>query len=132
MTFINVLSTISSLSLLGLVRQIHALALKSNAMHANSIENAFLVCYGKCGQMDECENIFSGMSDRKDDLSWNIMISGYLHNEVLPKAMDLVWLCCTRGRNWMASHLPLYSVHVPQLQHWSMAWKLTLVQLEAV
>ncbi|KAK4363155.1 hypothetical protein RND71_018396 [Anisodus tanguticus] len=66
-TFINILSAISSLSLLGLVRQIHALVLKYNAMDANSIENTFLACYGKCGEMDDCENIFSGMSDRKDD-----------------------------------------------------------------
>ncbi|TMW97490.1 hypothetical protein EJD97_005391 [Solanum chilense] len=97
-TFINVLSAISSLSLLGLVRQIHALVLKYSAMDANSIENTFLACYGKCGEMDDCENIFSEMSDRKDDVSWNLMISGYLHNEVLPKAMDLVGLMLHKGQ----------------------------------
>ncbi|KAF3658161.1 putative pentatricopeptide repeat-containing protein [Capsicum annuum] len=97
-TFINVLSAISSLSLLGLVRQIHALVLKYSATDANSIENTFLACYGKCGEMDDCENIFSGMSDRKDNVSWNLMISGYLHNEVLPKAMDLVWLMLQKGQ----------------------------------
>ncbi|XP_055824201.1 putative pentatricopeptide repeat-containing protein At5g09950 [Solanum dulcamara] len=97
-TFINVLSAISSLSLLGLVRQIHALVLKYSAMDANSIENTFLACYGKCGEMDYCENIFCGMSNRKDDVSWNLMISGYLHNEILPKAMDLVWLMLHKGQ----------------------------------
>ncbi|PHU14318.1 hypothetical protein BC332_15523 [Capsicum chinense] len=75
-----------------------ALVLKYSAMDANSIENTFLACYGKCGEMDDCENIFSGMSDRKDDVSWNLMISGYLHNEVLPKAMDLVWLMLQKGQ----------------------------------
>ncbi|OIT26855.1 PREDICTED: putative pentatricopeptide repeat-containing protein At5g09950 [Nicotiana attenuata] len=97
-TFINILSAISPLSLLGLVRQIHALVLKYSGMDANAVENSFLACYGKCGEMDDCENIFSRMSERKDDMSWNLMISGYLHDEVLPKAMDLVWLMLHKGQ----------------------------------
>nr|GMD40317.1 putative pentatricopeptide repeat-containing protein At5g09950 [Ipomoea batatas] len=97
-TFINVLSAVSSLSLLGLASQIHALVLKYNAMDDVAIENAFLTCYGKCGQMDDCEKIFSRMSDRRDDVSWNSMISSYIHNELLTKAMGLIWLMLHNGQ----------------------------------
>ncbi|KAI9176331.1 hypothetical protein LWI28_001420 [Acer negundo] len=38
----------------------------------------------------KCEELeFDRMSDRKDDVSWNSMISRYIHNELLLKAMDL-------------------------------------------
>ncbi|TXG55532.1 hypothetical protein EZV62_020788 [Acer yangbiense] len=58
---------------------IHAQVIKYHIADHTTIENALLACYGKCGEMDECEKIFSRMSDRKDDVSWNSMISGYIH-----------------------------------------------------
>ncbi|KAK0590176.1 hypothetical protein LWI29_023526 [Acer saccharum] len=48
--------------------------------------------------MDECEKIFSRMSDRKDDLSWNSMISGYRHNNLWYKAMVLGLFMIQRGQ----------------------------------
>ncbi|KAK0589751.1 hypothetical protein LWI29_018058 [Acer saccharum] len=77
-TFINILATVSSLSL-GKVCQIHAQVIKYHIADHTTIANALLACYGKCGEMDECEKIFSRMSYRKDDVSWNSMISGYIH-----------------------------------------------------
>ncbi|CAK9175282.1 unnamed protein product [Ilex paraguariensis] len=97
-TFINILAAVSSLSRLELVHQIHALVLKYSVMEDCAIENALLCCYGKCGEMNNCGTIFSRMSDRRDDVSWNSMISGYIHNELLPKAMDLVWLMLQNGQ----------------------------------
>ncbi|RYR61578.1 hypothetical protein Ahy_A04g018757 isoform A [Arachis hypogaea] len=52
--------------------------------------NSFIAFYGKSGQMEDCETIFSRMSERRDEVSWNSMISGYIHNDTLHKAMDLV------------------------------------------
>lgn len=97
-TFINALASVSSLTSCELGRQFHALVLKYDLMDDTAIENALLSFYGKCGEMDECETIFSRMSDRRDDVSWNSMISGYIHNELLPKAMNLVWLMLQRGQ----------------------------------
>ncbi|KAF7833088.1 putative pentatricopeptide repeat-containing protein [Senna tora] len=97
-TFINVLLAVSSLSLLELGYQIHALILKYSIAKDNAIENALLACYGKCGQMDDCEKIFCRMFERSDDVSWNSMISGYIHNDILNKAMDLVWFMMQRGQ----------------------------------
>ncbi|XP_027332534.1 putative pentatricopeptide repeat-containing protein At5g09950 [Abrus precatorius] len=96
-TFINILPAVSSLSLLELGRQIHALILKYSIAPDNAIENALLAFYGKCEQMEDCEIIFSRMSERRDEVSWNSMISGYIHNGILHKAIDLVWLMMQRG-----------------------------------
>ncbi|KAK7320251.1 hypothetical protein VNO77_29563 [Canavalia gladiata] len=97
-TFINILAAASSLSLLELGRQIHALILKYSVAVDNAIENALLALYGKCEQMEHCEIIFSRMCERRDEVSWNSMISGYIHNGILHKAVDLVWLMVQRGQ----------------------------------
>ncbi|XP_023529590.1 putative pentatricopeptide repeat-containing protein At5g09950 [Cucurbita pepo subsp. pepo] len=97
-TFISILAAVSSLSLHALGKQIHGLVLKHNVAADTAIENALLACYGKCGDMRDCENIFSRMSNRRDEVSWNSMISGYIHNELLPKAMDMVWFMTQRGQ----------------------------------
>ncbi|XP_050379880.1 putative pentatricopeptide repeat-containing protein At5g09950 [Argentina anserina] len=96
-TFISILSAVASLSLRELGQQIHAVVLKYNAAKDCAIENALIACYGKCGYIDDCEKIFSRMPDRRDEVSWNSMISGYIHNELLPKAMDLVWFMMQKG-----------------------------------
>ncbi|KAK0589340.1 hypothetical protein LWI29_012972 [Acer saccharum] len=87
--FINILAAVSSSSLGKVSQQIHAQVIKYHITDDTAIENALLACYGKCGQMDECEKIFSRLSDRKDDVSWNSMISGYRHNNLWHKAMVL-------------------------------------------
>ncbi|CAH2068771.1 unnamed protein product [Thlaspi arvense] len=75
-TFINIISAASSISNIELGHQIHALVLKYHFMDDSAIENALLCLYGKCAGVDECEKIFFGMSDRRDNVSWNSMISG--------------------------------------------------------
>ena len=68
-TFINILAAVQSLSLAKVSQQIHAQVIKYHIADDTTIENALLACYGKCGEMDECEKIFSRMSNRKDDVS---------------------------------------------------------------
>ncbi|XP_023752125.1 putative pentatricopeptide repeat-containing protein At5g09950 [Lactuca sativa] len=97
-TFVNILGAISSLSMTELVRQIHGLSLKHHDSDYNTVENAILASYGKCGCIDECEKVFSRMGIRRDETSWNSMISGYIHNELLNKAMELVKLMLTNGQ----------------------------------
>ncbi|KAM7264337.1 hypothetical protein ACFE04_002020 [Oxalis oulophora] len=100
-TFINILRAISSLSLAHpahLTHQIHSLLLKCDVSEDIAIENALLACYGKSRELRECEKIFSKMSDRKDEVSYNSMISSYIHNELLTEAMDLVWSMMQTGK----------------------------------
>ncbi|MQL73722.1 hypothetical protein Taro_006080 [Colocasia esculenta] len=65
---------------------------------STTVENAILSCYAKCGDMDACEQLFVNMSDRRDNLSWNCMVAGYVDNGLLPKAMDFVWLMMHDGQ----------------------------------
>uniref|UniRef100_A0A2N9GKT4 C2 domain-containing protein n=1 Tax=Fagus sylvatica TaxID=28930 RepID=A0A2N9GKT4_FAGSY len=97
-SFINILAAVSSLSFHQMGHQIHGLVLKYCVANDTAIENALLAYNGKCGEIDECEKIFSRMSEWRDEVSWNSMISGYMHNELLHKAMDLVWFMMQRGQ----------------------------------
>lgn len=96
-TFISILSAAASHSHVEVTGQIHALVLKHHLVDDNTIGNALLSCYGKCGEIDACESIFSRMSE-KDEVSWNSMISGYIHGEQLSEAMNLVWLMVQNGQ----------------------------------
>ncbi|CAM0881546.1 unnamed protein product [Alopecurus aequalis] len=103
-TFVNLLAALSPLSVLELGKQVHAVVLKHGAIEDNAVDNALVSCYAKSGDMDSCEQLFSEMSGRRDAVSWNSMISGYIYNGHLQEAMDCVWLmmhsdqmmdCCT-------------------------------------
>ncbi|AQK61700.1 Shaggy-related protein kinase kappa, partial [Zea mays] len=81
-TFINLLAALSPLSVL----------------EDNVVDNALISCYAKSGDMDSCEHLFTNMSDRRDAISWNSMISGYIYNGNLQEAMDCVWLMIHSGQ----------------------------------
>ncbi|KAI5000757.1 hypothetical protein ZWY2020_010716 [Hordeum vulgare] len=103
-TFVNLLATLSPSSVLELEKQVHAVVLKHGAIEDTAVDNALMSCYGKSGDMDSCEQLFSEISGRRDAVSWNSMISGYIYNGHLQEAIDCVWLmmhsdqvmdCCT-------------------------------------
>uniref|UniRef100_A0ACD5W0W0 Uncharacterized protein n=1 Tax=Avena sativa TaxID=4498 RepID=A0ACD5W0W0_AVESA len=103
-TFVNLLAALSPLSVLELGKQVHAVVLKHGAIEDKAVDNALVSCYAKSGDMDSCEQLFSEMSGRRDAVSWNSLISGYIYNGHLHEALDCVWLmmhsdqmmdCCT-------------------------------------
>ncbi|KAL6615009.1 hypothetical protein ACP70R_037279 [Stipagrostis hirtigluma subsp. patula] len=91
-TFVNLLAALSPLSVLELEKQVHAMVLKHGATDDNAVDNALISCYAKSGDMDSSERLFSKMSSRRDAVSWNSIISGYIYNGHLQEAMDCVWL----------------------------------------
>lgn len=96
-TIINILTAISSISDLRLTTQIHTLAYKCGHLGqptVASVENALLLCYSKSDEtMVSCEQLFAEMPDgKRDDVSWNSMVSGYIQNDLFPQAMDFIWL----------------------------------------
>uniref|UniRef100_A0A453EZS7 DYW domain-containing protein n=1 Tax=Aegilops tauschii subsp. strangulata TaxID=200361 RepID=A0A453EZS7_AEGTS len=103
-TFVNLLATLSPSCVLELGKQVHAVVLKHGAIEDTAVDNALMSCYAKSGDMDSCEQLFSEISGRRDAVSWNSMISGYIYNGHLQEAIDSVWLmmhsdqvmdCCT-------------------------------------
>jgi len=75
-TFINIHSALSPLSVPELGKQVHALMLKDGVSESITLENALLSCYAKSGVMEYCENIFARMHNRRDGMSWNSMLAG--------------------------------------------------------
>ncbi|XP_052205660.1 pentatricopeptide repeat-containing protein At3g09040, mitochondrial-like [Diospyros lotus] len=51
--------------------------------------NSLIDMYSKCGDVESARRVFDQMVER-DLLSWNSMISGYVHNEFLKSAVDLL------------------------------------------
>ncbi|CAA7403031.1 unnamed protein product [Spirodela intermedia] len=97
-TFINILVASSSLSLVNQGRQAHALVVKHGLSEDVAVENAMLSCYARSGCIGASEQLFILMSGRRDNLSWNSMVAGYVDNGLLPEAMDLVWLMMNDGQ----------------------------------
>ncbi|CAL4962899.1 unnamed protein product [Urochloa decumbens] len=97
-TFVNLLAALSPLSVLELGKQVHAVVLKHGVTEDNAVDNALISCYAKSGEIDSCEHLFSKMSGRRDAVSWNSMISGYIYNGHLQEAMDCVWLMVHTGQ----------------------------------
>ncbi|XP_020105353.1 putative pentatricopeptide repeat-containing protein At5g09950 [Ananas comosus] len=97
-TFVNLLAALSPLSVVELGKQIHALVVKNGISNDTAVENALITCYAKSGDMDSCEELFVKMSDRRDNVSWNSMVAGYIHNGLLQKAMDFVWFMMNSGQ----------------------------------
>ncbi|KAL3743816.1 hypothetical protein ACJRO7_018995 [Eucalyptus globulus] len=60
-------------------RIIHSLSMKSGMLSDNSLCNALINMYAKCGDLSSSESIFAGVSCR-DDIAWNSILSGCLHN----------------------------------------------------
>ncbi|GMY19122.1 pentatricopeptide repeat-containing protein At4g35130, chloroplastic-like, partial [Fagus crenata] len=56
--------------------QLHGYAIKSGLESDGSLQNSVLKMYTRTGSVEEVEIFFSKI-DRKDDVSWNILISFY-------------------------------------------------------
>ncbi|KAH7652013.1 TPR-like protein [Dioscorea alata] len=97
-TFVNLFAALTPLSVSSLGREVHALAHKYGVSDYTAVENALIYCYAKSGEMDDCERIFHNMSSRRDDVSWNSMVAGYIHNGLMAKVMDFVWLMVHNGQ----------------------------------
>ncbi|KAG0483108.1 hypothetical protein HPP92_011192 [Vanilla planifolia] len=97
-TFVNVLTASTPHSVVELGKQVHGLAVKCGMFRDIAVDNAFLSLYAKSNDMISCERFFSEMS-LKDEVSWNSMVAGYVHNGLLSKAMDFVWLMMHNGQN---------------------------------
>ncbi|KAK1265639.1 putative pentatricopeptide repeat-containing protein [Acorus gramineus] len=89
-TFLHLFTALASLSTTELLRQAHSLVIKYGYGVDHNIKNVLLSCYAKCGEVTECERIFTRMLRQRDIVSWNAMVSAYTHNGLVREAMDLI------------------------------------------
>ena len=97
-TFINILSASSSLSMVNQGRQVHTLVVKHGLTEEVAVENAMIFFYARSRWISASEDLFSAMSDRRDNLSWNSMVNGFVENGLLRKAVDLVWMMASKSQ----------------------------------
>ncbi|KAK4419163.1 putative pentatricopeptide repeat-containing protein [Sesamum alatum] len=125
-TFINILAAAASLSCVQLTHQVHALVLKYRLTDDKAVNNSLLTCYGKSGEINDCEtdigskgaartsnSSVSGFGGsprapqsseltkhgKQNIYSWNSIISGYARHGDGHKALR-----CFQRRNWKTSN----------------------------
>ena len=87
LTFVSVMSSCKSLRF---GCQAQALAIKMGFVAYTAVNNATMTMYSSFGELHEAENIFERM-EKRDLVSWNIMISSYVQ-ENISKAAILTYL----------------------------------------
>ncbi|XP_057836235.1 pentatricopeptide repeat-containing protein At2g13600 isoform X2 [Cryptomeria japonica] len=89
-TISSALNACSSLVSLELGKELHSVIVKSGLERNIFIENALLIMYEKCGNVEDAFRIFTKMPER-DVVSWNMMIGGYAQNGHSKAGLDLFW-----------------------------------------
>ncbi|XP_010546123.1 PREDICTED: pentatricopeptide repeat-containing protein At4g33990-like [Tarenaya hassleriana] len=87
-TLISVVSAIAQVGGSSRAKSVHAYAVSSGFVKDASVGNSLIAMYAKCGQTEEARLVFDQM-DRKDIISWNSMLSGYVQNGLACEAFTL-------------------------------------------
>ncbi|RYR43055.1 hypothetical protein Ahy_A08g039488 [Arachis hypogaea] len=89
LTFATVIKLCASIRKLGLVRMLHCRVLKSGFFAHQNVTTALMVALSKCKEMDDAFSIFSLNQGVRDVVSWTAMVTGYLQNDRVDRAIDL-------------------------------------------
>ncbi|PKA63443.1 Pentatricopeptide repeat-containing protein [Apostasia shenzhenica] len=102
-TLATVLTACARLGDLQLGREIHSFIEEERVEINLILYNSLLSMYAKCGDLDVARAIFRGMPyDRKDHISWNVLISGVAQQGHLKEALELfseMKSCCNIRAN---------------------------------
>lgn len=80
-TILTVVHFCGTLSRIKNVKETHGYLLRSSILHGNAeptLENALLDAYSKCGNLEYASKIFDSLSGKRNVVTCNTMISGYL------------------------------------------------------
>ncbi|XP_024540366.1 putative pentatricopeptide repeat-containing protein At1g69350, mitochondrial [Selaginella moellendorffii] len=87
-TFVAVLTAISSLGDLKLGERIHARIAALKIQPDGPLGNALITMYSRCGRIDQARKVFDGI-ERKDVITWTSMITAYTHSGRARDAVEL-------------------------------------------
>eukprot|EP00257_Ricinus_communis_P021014 XP_015580395.1 pentatricopeptide repeat-containing protein At2g39620 [Ricinus communis] len=68
---------------------IHGLIIKFGFDSHCNVKNSLIDMYAKCGSLANAEFLFKRTEFTKDEVSWNALIAGYVHNEHAKEAFSL-------------------------------------------
>ncbi|XP_065870100.1 pentatricopeptide repeat-containing protein At2g39620 [Euphorbia lathyris] len=72
------------------------------------VTNALIDMYAKCGSLSTAEFLFMSTEFAKNDVSWNILIAGYVHNGHAEKAISA--FCWMKLQNFQPNLVTIVSV----------------------
>ncbi|XP_065852649.1 pentatricopeptide repeat-containing protein At3g22150, chloroplastic isoform X2 [Euphorbia lathyris] len=89
-TFLSALTAVSQLQCLNLGQQIHAFLAKSLTVLPVTLMNSIIAMYSRCNSINTSFEVFEKMPKR-DVVSWNTMISGFIQNGLDDEGLMLVY-----------------------------------------
>ncbi|XP_020267000.1 pentatricopeptide repeat-containing protein At3g24000, mitochondrial-like [Asparagus officinalis] len=87
-TYLSVLSAVSSVSNLKFGREVHSQVIRSGLDSFTSIGNSLITMYGKVRDVGKGRRVFDRLPV-KDVISWNSMLAGYAQNEQCESCIKL-------------------------------------------
>ncbi|OMP01762.1 hypothetical protein COLO4_11629 [Corchorus olitorius] len=87
----------ASLNDVFLTRQVHCFVVVGGFDSYASVNNTLLSCYSKLGVLEEAKQVFHGMGECKNEVSWNSMIVAYGQHKEGAKALALFQEMVSRG-----------------------------------
>lgn len=85
-TFVSVLQACATMEGLDLGKQIHSLVVRVGLLSDVFVSNALMDVYAKCGRMENSVELFAE-SPKRNHVTWNTMIVGYVQLGEVGKAM---------------------------------------------
>ncbi|KAL3521055.1 hypothetical protein ACH5RR_019204 [Cinchona calisaya] len=96
-TMVGLLPACALLGDLNLGSCIHGQIIKYGFESNCHITNALMDMYAKCRSLSSAEFLFKQLVSTKDEVSWNIMIAGYMHNVCAKEAISTFYCMKSKG-----------------------------------
>ncbi|KAK8955745.1 Pentatricopeptide repeat-containing protein [Platanthera guangdongensis] len=95
-TSVSILQACTELYFIKLGKEVHCSLLKYNRSFELYELNALMVMYTRNGRMSDAVRLFDEMNE-KDNVSWNSLLSGYIHNFLCREAVELFYQMLESG-----------------------------------
>lgn len=85
------LNVCSGLSDIEFGKQVHGYAYRHGLLYDLFVGNALLDMYGKCGSIKKSRDWFLQMSNLRDEVSWNALLTSHTKHGLSEQAMEYFW-----------------------------------------